>query len=527
MLPSQTFDEIPADKERGPTILIVDDEELSQTRMQAVCASLETANEFQIFSATTIEEALEILARHSVQICFLDKNLGKSATGEAVNGIDHIPELLKLQPQLQILMVTGSKETEDIVRAMNLGALTYITKDSPKELIEAQVRRAVGSAALALTLERVVRQHPVGLDIDLVGTSPAMKRLKSTIPAVSESARPVLILGETGSGKTTVARAVHSYREKYLKQKGRPFFALNLGSMSPQIIERELFGNEAGAYTGAQKMKQGFFELSNHGTLFLDEIAEIPLDLQIKLLTVIETGKFFRVGGTRELYSSFKLICATNRDIEAMVRAGTFREDLFMRISTLIIRVPSLAERREDIPEIIRALLPRCCRENSVYLEFKDLPQDLIEAVTYRIPKGNIRGIEHLLSRLLVLAPKGKDGVPQVKQWRKIEGLFPEQARETSRHSISLPELMTLPLDVIGPDFPGIVKVMKSIEERILIDAAQKLHTNRKIAQALRVTESGAHFKLKGLRKSGLVGNVPSRTHQMRKEERDEKDSVH
>jgi sigma-54 specific flagellar transcriptional regulator A len=246
-------------------------------------------------------------------------------------------------------------------------------------------------------------------------------------------------------------------------------------------------------------MKQGFFELANFGTLFLDEIGEISLDLQAKLLKVIETGKFFRIGGTRELQSSIKLICATNRDLETMIANGQFREDLFMRISTLTIKMPALTERKEDIPTLIQSLLPKCCSDNKVFIDYSELPQDLLEYLTHEPISGNIRGLEQQLSRLLIFSPRDQAGKPILSQWEKVIRK-PHAQRTLSKKQLTLKDLLSVPIDFVNSDFPGLKETLKAIEKRILIDASIKYKTNKEIASVLKVHESLTSEKLSQLR---------------------------
>lgn len=489
----QTFDSLPLDKDRGPTILVVDDSELSRVRLGKISRDFRGEENIKVIEARNKEEAIAILTSNTVQLCLLDKDLGKN-----VDGIELIPELLQIQPHLQIIMVTGHSSVEAIVKAINYGAIDYITKDSDDSLIHAKMKRSLNTARLHIENIRAVRGHQKEIST-IVGNSSAILQVKEKIPALAETARPVLILGESGTGKTTVADAIHEYRERFLKERGRPFFALNLASLPPTLIERELFGNEAGAFSGANKMKQGFFELANHGTLFLDEIGEISLDLQVKLLKVIETGKFYRIGGTRELQSAIKLICATNRDLQSMVQAGEFRQDLFMRISTLTIEMPTLTERKEDIPQLVRSLLPKCCGDNKVFIEYEDLPQDFIDYLIHQPFVGNIRGIEQQISRLLVFCPRDQANRPVLSQWMTVLKSGPVQ-KQSSKKNLTGKDVLSLPIEFITDGFPGLKKTVEALERKILIEASIKYKTNKEIARVLQIPESVSSSKMGNLR---------------------------
>jgi DNA-binding NtrC family response regulator len=303
---------------------------------------------------------------------------------------------------------------------------------------------------------------------------------------------------------------MHAYRKEFLGQQVRHFIPVNLAALPKELVERELFGNDVGAFTGAVRLKQGFVELANKGTLFLDEIGECPLDVQAKLLTVLNNGKYFRIGGNTELHSSFKLICATNRDLEQMVKDGTFREDLWMRISTFQVKIPALHERPEDIPEITKAIFARCCAENNVDVTFESLPLELIEYLVENPPPGNIRGIDNLLSRLLVWSPRGKDGKPILSRWRSTLGLYKVQHLKPERNSISIKELMTLPIDIYTPDFPGLAPFISALTDRIVLSAKLRLETNRDVARLLKLSESGVSQKLKMLTGKPDVQSISS-----------------
>ncbi len=491
----KTYDSLPLDRGNGLTILIVDDEELGRVRVGKICEDL--GPDYKILFANTLPEAFNSLLQSRVHVVLLDKTVGPNEADLAQNGIEAIPEMLKLQPHLQILMITGSKDFQDAVAATQNGAFGYVTKDTPEKLLISHIQKAVQMATLMIENERLDRTKQDPDDIALVGSSSAIARLKAEISDVVQSDRPILLLGETGTGKTTIAKLIHDSRKKYLRQKNRPLVPVNIAALPASLIEGELFGSERGSYTGSVASKPGLFELADSGTLFLDEIGEIPLDIQKKLLTVVETGVFRRVGGSKELKSNFRLVCATNRDLEEMVQVGTFREDLYLRLSTFPIRVPSLKERTEDVPEIIKSILPKCAKENRVQVSFEELPKEFIEHLKRDLPKGNIRGLEQQISRLLIHSPKDRNGRPLLRKW-KSTGIFLSSAERPSR-SISLDELLSCPLDLVSPKFPGLTAFIESLESRILLDTKAKLKSNKNVAQALKMSQPLVSIKLKRL----------------------------
>ena len=499
--PEPTYDQRPPDRERDLTLLIVDDAEEGRLRIEAVCRSLSSVQNVRVLTSASLPDAFSVLQSTSVDVVLLDKNVGPDESDPAQDGIEAIPQMLSLHPQLQILMVTGSKLTDDIVTAMQNGAFGYVTKDSDDKIIIAQIEKAVLVANLLRQKEIAGRSQD---DLEIVGRSIVIREVYRDAKEYAVSGRPVLIIGETGTGKTTIARLMHGYRKKYLKQSERPFLALNVSAIPSQVVEAELFGTEPGAFTGAIR-KQGFVELADAGTLFLDEIGDVSLEVQVKLLKAIDEGIFFRVGGKKELKSHFKLICATHRDLKAMVAQGTFREDLYFRISTFVIKMPSLSERREDIPDIIRAVLPKCGKDNHVHVRFENLPEDFIHHLTNVIPEGNIRGIERELSLLLVKSPKAKNGLPVFKKWRSI---FTKEAVESSGSrlgALTLGDLMALPLDIIRPDFPGFTEFVDLMKDCVFIAAHERMKKNKDIAKFLKLSESAVSTRLNELRRLGKI----------------------
>ncbi len=496
-----TYDQHPPDKEYNPTVLIVDDEEASRLRMVEICSVTKDARNLRVLSCDNVLGALEIVATETVDVVLLDKNMGPDETDYKQNGIEAIPHFLKVNRDLQILVVTGSKKISDAVSSIKNGASDFITKEMPDELIVAKINRAMEVARLSQENTLLTRGGQKISKINIAGHSKVIRHLKVQAQAVAESNRPVLLLGPSGTGKTTVAKMIHEARAQFLKQEGRSYLEINCGAFSPTLVERELFGNDMGAYTDAKVAKAGYFELANNGTLFLDEIAELSLDLQVKLLKVLQNGRFNRLGSTVERHSNFKLICATNRNIEQMVADGTFREDLFMRISVLIIKVPSLSERKEDIPDIVKALLPAACVENYVQVDLKDIPTDFIEYLQNHEIKGNIRGIEHLLTRLLIHAPRDKNNRPVLKDWASIPELNVQGAMASSgKEVLSLEDILNLPFDLIKHDFPGLKEILQLVEEKLFIEAQKKFgSSNKDLSTKLKISKAKVSLYFKHL----------------------------
>jgi DNA-binding NtrC family response regulator len=491
----RTYDQSPPDRDLGPTVLIVDDDELCRATLRSACSSALRENSFRLLDCSNLGDAIRILSENEVHVVLLDKNLGED------NGITAIPRLLSCQLHLQILMVTGSNDDQDIVAAMKNGAFGYVIKGSNPTLLVEQIKKAVRYAHLAQSSIRQSAAPAQNKRTDLVGQSAAISLLKRQVEALAKTETPVLLLGETGTGKTTVAKQIHEMRQTYLKQENRPWIHLNMAAMPEELAERELFGAEKGAYTGSVESKPGSIELAHGGTLFLDELGDASLALQAKLLTVLDNGVFKRLGATQTKKSSFRLICATNKDLESLVRTGKFREDLFMRISTISIRLPSLGERREDIPELIRSLLARCCERSGVKVAYSELPVDFIEYLKEAPIQGNIRGIEQQLERLLLFAPRDPQDRPTLRLWRSIPGLR-IHAKEVRMRSgrITLDELLERKLDVVGDrDFPGLYEFVDLVTRQLFLEGTEKYDQSQELARAFRVSPALVCKKLQEL----------------------------
>jgi len=499
---SLTSERAQADSGPAINILIVDDEAMAADTLSFTCSSADELRSSKIFTAATIDETLSILSKGNIHVLLLDKNLGADKSEKPINGIRFIPEFLELQPDLQVLVVTGAKSFSDCVEAMRLGAFGYIPKDSPEDYLVQQIKRAHEVSKLKNRSLRIERgEQRSESHIEFAGQSSAVRKLRNALAAVAETARPVLLIGDTGTGKTTAAKWIHHYRESISKQNDQAFFALNMGALAPNLIESELYGYEKGAFTDAKNARPGYIELANNGTLFLDEIGEASLDLQTKLLKIIEEGSFFRVGGTIERRSSFKLICATNRNLEQMVAEGKFREDLYMRISTFVVSIPDLEERKEDIPEIIRSVLKKCCQDNSRFISYEELPDDLIQYLLDNPPRGNIRGIEQFLSRLLVHAPRDKDGKPVLTNWQRIRELRVQKNRlSKDNQPISIEELKKRSIDFKDSSFQGLYPLLEDIYDFLVLRAIEEGGSQRKAAKILNATQGLISMRLKKIK---------------------------
>jgi two-component system, NtrC family, response regulator AtoC len=294
-----------------------------------------------------------------------------------------------------VIMISALGDVNDAVKALKAGANDYLLKPfDPTELV-LKVRAVVDRRALEDRVEAGARTAP---GTGLVGAGPAARALAQLIEKVAPGGATVLVTGESGTGKEVVAREIHARSPA----SSQPFVAVNIGAIQDAMVESELFGHEKGAFTGADALKPGLFELAERGTIFLDEIGEMPLPLQVKLLRVLQERKTRRLGGVRDIPIGARIISATNRDIEALVRAGGFREDLYYRLNVVRIAVPPLRDRREDIPLLAGRFLAGIRARTGQPL--KVLAPDAVDALMHYPFPGNIRELENILERACVVS---------------------------------------------------------------------------------------------------------------------------
>jgi DNA-binding NtrC family response regulator len=309
-----------------------------------------------------------------------------------LNGLELQQELAKSPPQVPIIFLTGHGDIPMTVRAVKAGAANFLTKPVDDEALLNAIRHCVDS----YLGDEIRSEQGVA---NMIGESPALQAILRDIQVVAPTDAAVLIQGETGTGKELVARAIHelSGRSK------RPFIMVNCAAIPATLLESELFGHEKGAFTGAFAQKVGRFELAHQGTLFLDEIGEIPLDLQPKLLRALQEQEFERLGGNRTTHVDVRIIAATNRNLRQMVDEGKFRGDLYYRLHVFPLTVPPLRERREDIPLLTRFFTQRYARKMNRAIE--EIPSTVLEDLTRYNWPGNIRELQHLVERSVILSP--------------------------------------------------------------------------------------------------------------------------
>ncbi|MFO1338466.1 MAG: sigma-54 dependent transcriptional regulator [Burkholderiaceae bacterium] len=370
-----------------PHALIVDDEPDSAQTMAALVAT----EGFTVATAGSLRDARRQMALQQPDVVLLDLMLPDGS------GI-HLVEDIKSGTDAEVVLVTGYASVESSVQALRLGAADYLVKPVKFKQLQgvlARVRKPAPVPPEAAALhEQLERDGNFGL---LWGRSPGMRRVYEQILRVSCTAVTVFITGESGTGKELVARTVHDLS----RRRGQPFLAVNCGAISPHLMESEIFGHEKGSFTGAERQHQGFFERAAGGTLFLDEITEMPLDLQVKLLRVLETGAFMRVGSSQLIETDVRLVAATNRQPLQAVASGKLREDLLYRLNVFPIHLPALRHRAEDIPLIAEHILDQVGRREG---QTKRFSSDALERLCgYHWP-GNVRELRNIVQRAYVMA---------------------------------------------------------------------------------------------------------------------------
>jgi len=321
------------------------------------------------------------------------------------NGLDLVPRILKIRPNLRIIVMSAQTTILTALKATERGAFEYLPKPFDIKELVSIVKRGVEVSGPS-------RQPPrsAGEDehLPLIGRSPAMQAIYRSIARLVQTDLSVIISGESGTGKELVARALHDYGSR----RNKPFVAVNMAAIPRDLIESELFGHEKGAFTGATARSVGRFEQAQGGTLFLDEIGDMPLEAQTRLLRVLQEGEFTSVGGRTPIKTNVRIIAATHRDLKLLIRQGVFREDLFFRLNVAPVRLPPLRERKEDVPELIRHFLDQAVSEG---LPWKAITAPAMERLQHHSWPGNVRELENMVKRLTALCAEEEVGLETIE----------------------------------------------------------------------------------------------------------------
>jgi len=373
-------------------LLIIDDED----KLRSLLKRILELEDYQVYTVGNAQAALTLLQKESIDVVLSDVKLPD------MNGLDLLEQIKSLYPSIEVVMLTAYGTIDDGVMAIKKGAFDYITKGDDNDRIIPLIKKATEKSLLqqqVLKLENRI-YHKFSFD-SILGNSLLLKTAISLAKKVAVTSTTVMLLGETGTGKEVFAQAIHAASNR----KNKNFVAINCSGFSREIMDSELFGYRAGAFTGATKNTKGLFEEADQGTMFLDEIGELPLEVQAKLLRVLESGTFLKVGDTQEKKVNVRLITATNRDLKKEVKEGRFREDLYFRICTFSIELPSLRERKEDI--VLLANFFAFEYGKKLGIPIKQLAQDFLDRIIEHAWKGNIRELKNIMERSVILSEEG------------------------------------------------------------------------------------------------------------------------
>jgi DNA-binding NtrC family response regulator len=375
------------------SILIVDDED--SVRDSLLNWFIEDG--YEVEAAEHAKKALQLLEKKDFNIILADIKM------PGMDGLELQRRIKALNSETIVIIMTAFASVETAVQALKDGAYDYVTKPFDPDDLSHLIRNAGAQIRLSKENEALRKRVTSLEDVDdIIGHSEAIRTLLEQIESVAQSNSSVIITGESGTGKELVARAIHANSQR----RYFPLVSVHCGALTESLLESELFGHEKGAFTGATFNRKGRFEMADGGTIFLDEIATVSPKMQIELLRVLETKSFLRVGGNKEITSDFRVICATNRDLETMVRNGTFREDLYYRLNVVNITIPPLRERPDDIPLLVNHFIGKYCTSMS-----RDLitiePAAMKQLEKFEFP-GNVRELENMIERAIVIG-NGKE----------------------------------------------------------------------------------------------------------------------
>jgi DNA-binding NtrC family response regulator len=382
-------------------ILIVDDDD----SFLNIYKKIFTRKKYNVITTNSANQAIEMVKNNDFDILITDMYMPE------LTGIDLIKKVKQLAPNIEIILVTGNGSIENAVKAIKEGAYTYIEKPIDFEELFSNISKIQEYKKIKNNF------HDDKDDFDefFIGNDPKMVEIKKQIQLIATSDSSVLITGESGTGKELVAKAIHLQSNRKIGN----LVNVNCSAFSEGILESELFGHEKGSFTGASATKVGRFEMADNGTLFLDEIGEISQSIQVKLLRVLQEKEFERVGGNKTIKTNFRLVCATNRNLADEIEKGKFRQDLYYRLDVIPLRVPSLRERKSDIPILVEYFSNILTKDlNKKEISFTS--EAIITLTEYNWP-GNIRELKNIIERIIVLSKDSNIGVKDIKKYILIE----------------------------------------------------------------------------------------------------------
>jgi DNA-binding NtrC family response regulator len=455
------------DKEKVKILVIDDDPKISWILSEGL------GDNYNIISAQDGLEGLQMVTKNHPNLVLLDIKM------PGMEGLEVLEKIKSMDSPTEVIMLSGHGETKNVVESIKRGASEFINKPFDVKEVEIHIQSVLEKNRLKKELDDLKDKLKEKSQYEkLIGDSPAMLQIKAVIEQVADSELTVLIRGESGTGKEIVARMLHSLSSR----KSDPFVKVNCAAIPRELLEAELFGYEKGAFTGAHKTKPGRFEMANKGTIFLDEIGDMPLELQSKLLQVLEQYEFIRVGGVKTIRVDTRIVCATNRDLEKALQDGTIREDLFYRLNEVTLNLPPLRERREDITLLTEHFLQKYyAAYNKKYRPLSSVAVELIHNFDW---PGNVRQLENIIKQIVVR-----------EEEEVVLDTIKRQSGRTSSPSVS----SNLNSDTRSYSLKKRVGATVAAEEKTLIaDALNKTNWNRrKAAKLLDISYRSLLYKIK------------------------------
>jgi len=455
-------------------ILVIDDEpKVSWVLSESL------GKTYEIVSAKDGLEGLQMVSKTKPSLVLLDIEM------PGMGGLEVLDKIKSMDQLTEVIMLSGHGDTKNVVESIKRGASEFINKPFDAKEVEIHIESVLEKTHLKKELDHLKEELKAKSQYEtLVGDSPQMLQIKTVVEQVADSELTILIRGESGTGKEIVARLLHTLSSR----KKEPFVKVNCAAIPRDLLEAELFGYEKGAFTGAHKTKPGRFETANKGTIFLDEIGDMPLELQSKLLQVLEQYEFMRVGGIRTIKVDTRIVCATNRDLNKALKDQTIREDLFYRLNEVSINLPPLSERREDIPLLIEHFLQRY---TTLYKKkYRSLSSKSIELLQEYDWPGNVRQLENLIKQVVV---------------REDEEIIYDTLKAPSLHTGSYTPPTTTPTQEKSYSLKTRVGDTVAHEEKALIsEVLAKTNWNRrKAAQLLEISYRSLLYKIKEYQLAG------------------------
>jgi two-component system response regulator PilR (NtrC family) len=447
-------------------ILVVDDERSMREFLEIMLAK----EGYEVRTAANGREALAAVERELFDLAILDIRMPKM---DGITALGHIKEI---SPETIVLMITAYASTDTAIQAMKQGAYDYVTKPFKIEEIKMTIEKALEKKSLQaenFLLRQVVEdRYKLG---NIIGRSEKMKEIFDLVRKVAPTRTNILLSGESGTGKELVAKAIHYNSPR----KDRPFVVLNCGAIPENLLESELFGHMRGAFTGAISSKRGLFETADGGTIFLDEIGELPLSMQVKLLRVIQDREFTRVGGTDPIQVDVRIVSATNKELEEAVRNGQFREDLFYRLNVIQLRLPSLRERKDDIPLLAQHFLGLFSSE--LGKDIRQISPDAMKILMKYDYPGNVRELQNMVERAVALEGSNVLTVQNLSSYM-------DEQRDLKRGDINL----EIPKEGIDLE-----QVVEDLEKTLILRALEKTKgIKKKAAELLHINFRSMRYRL-------------------------------